>query len=268
VDLEETPPGQVEFAGRLSESAGGGIERHRRDDVKAAVDEPELADLDPFELMAAEADRIDRFYRGLRDAEWRAPTRCPGWTRRDLLAHLAGVEDYTAAGLAGDVRALMSRSGTNDMDDFNRWGIGQRAYLSNADLLREWRALVDKNDTSLRERGPRAELDTSIGPYPVGRQAFYLACERAIHADDAGVPITRGEAENRLDWRLRFARAAVTEARGGRVGVVADRGAQTVRLGEDEVRLPDEQFVAAVSGRLAPEFDLSPRMREALAVLA
>jgi uncharacterized protein (TIGR03083 family) len=234
----------------------------------AAVDEPELADLDPFELMTAEADRIERFYRSLRGAEWRAPTRCAGWTRRDLLAHLAGVEDYTAAGLAGEVRTLLSHAGTGTVDEFNSWGVGRRAYLSNTDLLREWRALVDKNDATLRERGPRALLDTSVGPYPVGRQAFYLACERAIHADDAGVPNSGSEAESRLDWRLRFARAAVTETRHGRVGVVADRGAQVVRLGEDEVRLPDEQFVEAVSGRLAPEVDLPQRMREALAVLA
>jgi uncharacterized protein (TIGR03083 family) len=234
----------------------------------AAVDEPELADLDPFELMTAEADRIEGFYRNLRDVEWRAPTRCAGWTRRDLLAHLASIEDYTAAGLAGEVRTLMSHSGAHDMDEFNRWGIGQRAYLGNAALLREWQALVEKNDASLRERGPRSPLDTAVGPYPIGRQAFYLACERAIHADDAGIPVAESEAENRLDWRLRFARAAVTETRHGRVGVVADRGAQIVRLGEDEVRLPDEQFVEAVSGRLAPEVDVPQRMREALAVLA
>ena len=233
-----------------------------------AVDEPELADLDPFELIATEADRIDRFYRNLSDAQWRAPTRCAGWTRRDLLAHLAGVEDYTAAGLAGEVRALLSRAGNGGMDEVNSWGIAQRAYLSNLDLLREWRALVEKNDAAMRERGPRASIDTSVGPYPVGRQAFYVACERAIHADDAGVPVSGSEAESRLDWRLRFARAAVTEVRHGRVGVVADRGAQIVRLGEDEVRLPDEQFVEAVSGRLAPEVDVPQRMREALAVLA
>lgn len=226
--------------------------------MTAAVDEPELAELDPFALMAAEADRIERFYRGLRDPDWRAPTRCAGWTRRDLLAHLAGIEDYTAAGLAGDVRALLAQARTPD---------DRRAYLSNADLLRDWRSQVEKNDATLRERGPRTLMDTSVGPYPIGRQAFYLACERAIHADDAGVPITASEAESRLDWRLRFARAAVTETRHGRVGVVADRGAQVVHLGEDEVRLPDERFVEAVSGRLAPEFDLPPRLREALAVL-
>jgi uncharacterized protein (TIGR03083 family) len=234
----------------------------------AAVDEPELADLDPFALMAAEAERIHRFYRGLRDAEWRAPTRCAGWTRRDLLAHLAGVEDYTAAGLAGDVRALLAQSGSADLHDFNTWGIGRRAYLSNAELLRDWRAQAENNDSALRERGPRADMDTSVGAYPVGRQAFYLACERAIHADDAGVPVTADEGESRLDWRLRFARAALTEARQGRVGVTADRGAQVVHLGEDEVRLPDEQFVEAVSGRLSPEVDIPLKLREALAVLA
>ena len=234
----------------------------------SAVDEPELADLDPFVLMSAEAARIDRFYAGLTDAEWRAPTRCVGWNRRDLLAHLASTEDYTAAGLAGEVRALLGRAGVGGIDEFNNWGIGHRAHLSNVDLLREWRSLVDENDAALRERGPRASMDTSVGPYPVGRQAFYLACERAIHADDAGVPAGPVEAENRLDWRLRFARAALTETRNGRVGVVADRGAQVVRLGEDEVRLPDDQFVEAVSGRLAPEADVPPRMRDALAVLS
>lgn len=234
----------------------------------AAVDEPELADLDPFALMAAEAERIHRFYLGLGDVGWRAPTRCAGWTRRDLLAHLAGVEDYTSAGLAGEVSALLARAGSADLHDFNSWQIGRRAYLSNPDLLREWRAQVDQNDALMRERGPRATLDTSVGAYPVGRQAFYVACERAIHADDAGVPITAAEDESRLDWRLRFARAALTETRQGRVGVVADRGAQVVHFGEDEVRLPDDQFVEAVSGRLAPEVDIPFKLREALAVLA
>jgi len=247
---------------------GRGTETGREGIMVAAVDEPELADLDPFALMSAEADRIERFYQGLADAEWRLPTRCAGWTRRDLLAHLAGVEDYTAAGLAGEVRTLLSHAAAGNPDDFNSWGIGRRAYLSNLDLLREWRAALEKNDATLRERGPRALMDTSVGPYPIGRQAFYLACERAIHADDAGVPVENGEADARLDWRLRFARAAVTEARHGRVGVVADRGAQVVRLGEDEVRLPDEQFVEAVSGRLSPEVDVTHRLREALAVLA
>jgi uncharacterized protein (TIGR03083 family) len=233
-----------------------------------AVNEPGLINLDPFDLMAAEAARIDRFYSDLGPAGWNAPTRCAGWDRRDLLAHLAGVEDYTAAGLRGEVKDLFSRSGATGLDDFNDWGIGRRAGMSHGELLAEWRALVAGNDAGLRKRGPQATMDTSVGPYPVGRQAFYLASERAIHADDADVPITADEAERRLDWRLRFARVAVAESRGGpRLSVTADRGAQIVRFGHDEVRLPDERFVAAVSGRLPASADIPGRLRKALAVL-
>ncbi len=232
------------------------------------VDEPELADLDPFDLMAGEAARIDRFYSGLDDDGWLAPTRCEGWNRRALLAHLAGVEEYTAAGLRDEVRQLFARSGTGGLDDFNEWGIRRRGGLSNVFLLAAWRELVAANDTALRERGPYSTIDTSVGAYPLGRQAFYLASERAIHADDAGVPVTAAEREHRLDWRLRFARSAVVESRrGGRVAVVSDRGAQVVHLGNDEIRLADEQFVAAVSGRLAASADIPGRLREALAVL-
>jgi len=231
------------------------------------VDEPDLAGQDPFELMAEEARQIADFYAALPPDGWRAPTRCAGWDRRTLLAHLAGVEDYTAAGLRGEVQEMFHASGTRGLDDFNAWGIARRAALPNADLLAAWRELVAANDAGLRSRAD-GMLDTSAGPYPVWRQAFYLASERAIHADDADVPVPSGHESHRLDWRLRFARVAVTEsARPGQVSVLADRGAHTVRLVDEECRLPDEQFVAAVSGRLPPEVDIPPRIREALAVL-
>jgi len=224
------------------------------------VNEPELTDLDPFGLMAVEAERITTFYRGLAASGWRGPTRCVGWNRRDLLAHLAGVEDDTAARLAGTPLPP---------EYVAEVALTRRAHLSNLELLEEWRAHVGGNDADLRRRS------TLVGPggdpYPVERWAFHLASERAIHADDAGVPVTEGEAESRLGWRLRFARSALTELRSGQVGVVADRGAQVVHFnGEmpgDAVRLPDHQFVEAVSGRLAPEADVPLRLRNALAVL-
>jgi uncharacterized protein (TIGR03083 family) len=204
------------------------------------VDEPELAELDPFDLMAGEAARIGAFYRGLAAAEdWRTPTRCAGWNRRDLLAHLAGVEDDTAARLIGS---------TLPASYVSEAAITRRAHLRDEDILAEWRELVERNDAELRGRGAQATLPGPGGaPYPLGRWAFHLASERAIHADDAGVPIGAAERETRLDWRLRFARSALTELTNGQVGVVADRGAQIVHFnGEstgDGVRLHDDQFV-------------------------
>jgi uncharacterized protein (TIGR03083 family) len=227
----------------------------------SANTEPELADLDPFVLMAGEAARIEAFYRATRN--WRAPTRCAGWNRRDLLAHLAGVEDDTAARLTG--RPLPASY-------VSEVALTRRAHLPDQKLLADWCAQVDRNDAELRQRGPHATLPGPDGkPYPLGRWALHLASERAIHADDAGVPVSGAEAEARLDWRLRFARSALTEIRNSQVGVVADRGAQVVHLMDDmngdAVRLPDDQFVEAVSGRLAPEADVPARLRKALAVL-
>ncbi|GIJ51508.1 hypothetical protein Val02_83940 [Virgisporangium aliadipatigenens] len=231
------------------------------------MDEPDLAGLDPFDLMAEEARQIEAFYAALPPDGWRAPTRCAGWDRRALLAHLAAVEDYTRAGLRGEVQQLIRAAGGGSLDDLNAWGVAQRDTLPHADLLAAWRDLVASNDAALRSRATET-MDTTVGQYPVWRQAFYLASERAIHADDADVPVPESRVSHRLDWRLRFARVAVTEnAQPGQVSVVADRGAQVVRLVEEECRLPDEQFVAAVSGRLPPEVDIPPRIRDALAVL-
>ena len=44
----------------------------------------------------------------------------------------------------------------------------------------------------------------AVGAYPVGRQAYYLASELAIHADDAGVPVGDKERPGRTAWRARF----------------------------------------------------------------
>ena len=52
------------------------------------VDDADLQGLDPYELMEAEAARLDRFFSGLDDATWSRPSRCAGWSVRDVLAHL------------------------------------------------------------------------------------------------------------------------------------------------------------------------------------
>src|SRR5439155_1135809 len=56
------------------------------------TDDQDLAGLDPYELMATEASRLDRFFAGAGAADWSKPTRCEGWSVRDLLAHLAAGE--------------------------------------------------------------------------------------------------------------------------------------------------------------------------------
>jgi uncharacterized protein (TIGR03083 family) len=212
----------------------------------------ELAGLDPIALLDRETARVDEFYSGLSREDWSAPTRCADWNRKELLAHLATIEDYTRAGLADATGELLEEAGGGD---FNAWGVAQRAGLTAPGLLAEWRELAKQTHSRLRERGTDGLIDTAVGPYPVARQAFYLASEYAIHADDAGVPVTDDEREARLEWRVRFARVALAEADHGVVLDLADCG-QVVRLGENEAFLDDGTFVEAASGRLVPGFCL------------
>src|SRR5689334_23088818 len=101
----------------------------------------EMAGFDPFDLLDAESARVDQFYSSLRGADWSAPTRCADWDRYQLLAHLASIEDYTRAGLRDAVADLMSAAPASGMDQFNEWGVAQRAELSPVELLAQWRRL-------------------------------------------------------------------------------------------------------------------------------
>ena len=233
----------------------------------------EMAGYDPFELLDAESDRVDRFYRSLRGDAWLAPTRCADWNRFQLLSHLASIEDYTRAGLTETVAELMSGAPSSGMDEFNEWGVDQRSDLPPEDLLVEWRRLSTENRRALREKGVDATLDTAVGPYPLGRQAFYLASELAIHGDDAGAETPEEEQAARQEWRVRFARAAIAEVGRG-VSVEVRDGGQVVRLGSDEAFLDDATLVEAASGRLAAGARLAdggqlpPALHKALVALA
>src|SRR5690606_16896163 len=68
-----------------------------------------LADLDPFAIFDAEAARLDAFFSGLDADGWGRPSRCRGWSVRDVLAHLAGEELYNHACLDDALEELFAR---------------------------------------------------------------------------------------------------------------------------------------------------------------
>jgi uncharacterized protein (TIGR03083 family) len=212
-------------------------------------------DGDPFEHLAAEAGRLDRFYAALPAPQWSAPTRCAGWDRKDLLAHLVGIEEYTRACLDDQVAAYGSQAGDAGFEGLNDMLVERRRGASGEDLLAEWRAAFADNLRRLRARGAAGTIATSVGSYPLGRQAWYLACELAIHADDAGVPVSESERAARLDWRARFGLDALHEVH------------PSLAAAEYQA-LSQEDFVEATSGRLPDSPGISPPVLRALRVLA
>ncbi|HYA00082.1 MAG TPA: maleylpyruvate isomerase N-terminal domain-containing protein [Candidatus Binatia bacterium] len=238
----------------------------------SVTDGDELADLDPFDLMDAEAARIDAHLSRLDPGGWLEPSRCRGWRVREVVAHLAASEEYNHATLDGSVAELMARFQAREvtsLDAINDLGVRERADRTPVALLDEWRPAAAETRRRLRERGREGMLDTSVGPYPAGRQGFHLASELAIHADDIGVPVAAEERRQRPAWRARVARSIVREYdRPVRIEASAGMNRVVGTDGAVEAEIDDETLVEACAARLPEDHPLDRRLREDLRVLA
>ncbi len=235
------------------------------------MDSTELAGLNPFGIFDVEAARLDHYFSGLDEACWERPSRCAGWTVRDVLGHLAGEELYNHACLNGDIetfRAMMRAAGiTGGYDEFNQWCVRQRHGLPVSEVLAEWREANGETRHRMTELGRDAPLTTAAGPYPAGLQAFHYSSEYATHADDVGAAVAPGERPGRTAWRVSFGRFALTE-QDAPVKTWIHNDNLVVQLGSLETELSPEDFVEATVGRLADTYPIEPALRDALRCLA
>jgi uncharacterized protein (TIGR03083 family) len=227
-----------------------------------------LDDLDPFDLLDAEAERLDRHFTTLRGDDWLRPSRCAGWTVRDVLAHLAGGEEYNHACLDDDLESLfacLEKEGVTGITEFNERTVQTRRDRPVADVLAEWRTASSGTRRRMRALGRDAQLPTMAGPYPAGLQAFHYASEYATHADDVGVPDATEPA--RVRWRARVGRFALAERSSPASVEQSGDGDYVVRAGRARATLTPQEFVEATVGRL-PEDRLDESLSEALRCLA
>jgi uncharacterized protein (TIGR03083 family) len=215
------------------------------------MDDSDLQGLDPYDLMATEAARLDAFFSGASSADWERATRCVGWNTRQLLAHLAASEEYNQACLDGTVQDFLAEIGAKgavDLASANDLGVHEFDDQTPAEILATWRTRSTQNREGFRARDG-GDVDSSVGAYPARWQAFHLAFELATHADDVGVPVTANEAAGRIEWQARFGRFAIKELK-PELSVEAHGGATHVKGGGVDIELPDERFVEAVAARL------------------
>jgi len=231
------------------------------------VDTTTLKPFDPFDLMDDESNRLAYFFATLDADGWMKDTRCEGWTRRDLVAHLAAGETYNRACLDDKVQELFqeaAQNGATDMNSFNAWTVKIRRSKTAQSVLNEWIESNAYTRSEMRKRGRDGTVATSVGPYPVELQAFHLASEYATHADDMGVPIPASDRFRRLAWRLAFSKVALVEAEKP-VAVESRDRRILVRAGDKEQIMSDEDFVDAVSARFKK---IDPELQDALRALA
>jgi uncharacterized protein (TIGR03083 family) len=221
-----------------------------------------VAGIDPYDLLDGETLRLDRHFEGLAPSDWEAPSRCAGWSVRDVLAHLAASEEYNAACLSGTVAGLLAdwgARGATDLASANELGVRSFEGGTPGEILEVWRARSAQNRVGFRARDG-GDVDSSIGPYPARWQAFHLAFEVATHAGDVFCPERPEEAAERLAWQVRFGCFVVCE---NRPGAHVEAGAGRTRIVGDglDVELPDTDFVAAVAARLPRDHPLDPTAR-------
>lgn len=232
------------------------------------IDDRELAGLDPFDIMDREAERLRGFLTGLSDDDWSRPSRCEGWTVRDVLGHLASAEEYHQACLDGTVAQFIqgfADRGAGDLDSANAMGVADYADRDAAELVAHWSDTNAETRRGFRKRGD-GTVDTSVGDYPCRRQAFHVAGELATHADDIGVPVTDEERAERLAWRARFSRFALAEMKPSLSIEVGEAGT-TVSDGTTQVTLADDVLVEAVAGRAGESSGLDAAARAILSTM-
>ena len=81
-----------------------------------------------------------------------------------------------------------------------------------AEVLAAW------NEQNARTRaGFRAadgtDIDSSIGAYPGRAQAFHVAYELAVHADDIDAPVADDESDTREEWMAAVSRFALPRSK-------------------------------------------------------
>ena len=210
-----------------------------------------LAGIDPYDAFDREAERIDEYLSRLPAdaAEWHRPSRCVGWTVRDVLAHLLATERYHEACLDGttpELLADMAARGVVDVEQFNAVGIADLDGVGGEDLLDRWRARNAATRRGYRERDG-GDVATLVGDYPARWQAFHLVGELATHADDMGVP--EDDQSERMAWRMPFSRFALSELKPDLLVEASSPGHTRVRGADVDLDLADTTFVAAVAGR-------------------
>jgi uncharacterized protein (TIGR03083 family) len=230
-------------------------------------DTSHIEGLDPYDAQDAEAARLEAHLARLDDDGWSAPSRCSGWSVRDVVGHLAAVEHYHGACLDGRVAAMIEEglaSGLTSLDEFNQAGVDERADRPAADVVAEFVTADAETRRRFRERDG-GELDSSVGPYPARWQAFHVADELAVHADDIGVPVNDAEAAERLAWRAPFSRFSLSERRPDATVEATAGGTRVVDDGVDVV-VDDATLVDGVAGRL--DDDTAPEVGVALSAPA
>jgi uncharacterized protein (TIGR03083 family) len=114
-------------------------------------------DMDIFEDLVAEQERLEAILSGLEDQAWGTESGAAGWSITDVVLHLAQTEEAVVTSVAGhDVRAVWDSQAKNLDDMMDRMVRADRAAPDV--VFRRWQSARRAAVAALRQADPQQPL--------------------------------------------------------------------------------------------------------------
>ena len=227
--------------------------------------------------------RLGEFAAALTEAEWAAPTECPGWTVKDNLAHVTGLEHRLLGRPVPDHPVAGAGSFPNQLAEWNAVDVDWRRPWPASRVLAEFEEVTGARLEQLRHFGDadfERESWTPAGPGTVRDVLPFRILDAWVHDQDmrralrrpghqdgpvaertlgrlaAGVPFVVGKRVSPpdgttvvLDIQGPLSRRLTIAVEGGRAKLTAEEPAGPSAV----LRLDQDSFVRLPCGRGDPE---------------
>ena len=135
----------------------------------------------------------DAFGEGLSDADWSTPSRCPGWTVQDNLAHIVGTE-YMLDGRPSPEIEVGGDHIKHAIGAANEKWVESMRPMSGPEVLAAFREISAKRLADLDAMSDEeftAEGWTPVGEAPYGRFMAIRVYDAWLHLQDCREPLGR-----------------------------------------------------------------------------
>ena len=135
--------------------------------------------------LVAEQQTTDQFFQTIDFRKWNTPTTAVGWDVRDLVSHLAHLEDYAFNALAEDGSKLSDAADYPSLDHFNQVGVEIGRAMRVQDTLEWWRNSRARVVEQLSKLNGDERIPWFSGPMSARSFASSRLMETWAHSIDA-----------------------------------------------------------------------------------
>ena len=133
--------------------------------------------------------RIDELLAGLKKEDWAAQTALPGWTVRDVVAHVAGTEHLLTGEPVPDIELPASTREyiRNPIGELNEKFVQEARALAIEDAFEDFRGVVAARTEQLAEMSAadfEADTDSPVGRVPYRHFMGVRLFDCWVHEDD------------------------------------------------------------------------------------